>query len=42
MEQIKRSIKETLATSFDITHSTLEFEVDGAVDEHDTAAVPVH
>jgi cobalt-zinc-cadmium efflux system protein len=42
MEHIKQAIKSDLAKSFQITHSTLEFEVQGEAKRHDTSIVPPH
>ncbi len=42
MEQIKQSIKQKLKSAFDVTHSTLEFEIEGETDAHDTTTIPPH
>lgn len=42
MEHIKQTIKSDLAKSFQITHSTLEFEIQGEAKRHDTSIVPPH
>lgn len=42
MESIKNEMKRILNDSFEISHSTLEFEIQGHASAHDTALIPKH